>query len=384
MGLLSLLSGTDQQYDENGQPISNAPAPDLAAPAATDGQPDGTADVAPISVSPVSKLKALVQGPPPTPAAAYDNSDALAATRGVAAKADSANQFGDGLGLSNILHTKGTLRSILGTLGDAFLVQAGKDPIHSQAIYRQQMADAAAGFQDNPMVAAGRMAATAAPGSMDMADKMYTQATNQQLKQATLQNANTYKDQAADARRDQMIQRYIPLAGGVLNKAKDANDYADRASSILQSARRIDPSIQSISDLGFPEEYDPDFKGGMSAGQVDRSDQSTANRDQKGALAAQSDSTRRRGQDMTASSAGARVAATERGQDMTQAGANYRHDTPTGNHTTPQAKAGSRSNPGIPPVSPAIVAKLRANPSMAADFDKYVGHPGAAKAYLGK
>lgn len=395
MALADLLRQASPEYDENGIPISNSPAPYLAAPTAPDGQPDGSADVAPITVSPTRKsAPAAAPASPQTPPEAYDNSTALNALRGVNASHDSAdNATGSGLGLANILHTKGTLRSILGTLGDAFLISGGKEPLNAQRIYRQQVADASAGFQDNPMLAAGRIAQTGAPDSMKIADQLYTQATNQQLKQVTLQNANTYKDQAADARRDQMIQRYIPLAGGVLNKAKDANDYADRASSILQSARRIDPSIQSISDLGFPEEYDPDFKGGMSAGQVARDDQTTATRDQRGDIAAQSDTTRRRGQDMTASSAGARVAATERGQDISASN----HNTPSGtaiynrDPSHPPIKAitapkGSRSNPGIPPVNPAVVAKLKANPTPAQQqaFDQYVGHPGAAKAYLGK
>lgn len=386
MALVDLLRQASPEYDENGMPISNSPAPDLAAPTAQDGQPDGTADVAPITVSPTRKsAPAAPPATPQTPPEAYDNSTALNALRGVNASHNSAdNATGSGEGLANILHTKGTLRSILGTLGDAFLISGGREPLNAQSIYRQQIADASAGFQDNPMLAAGRIAQTGAPDSMKIADQLYTQATNQQLKQATLENANTYKQQTINARRDTQIERMKPQLYGILNKSKDANDYADRASGALAALRRVDPTIQTLSDVGISDEWDPDVKGGMTAGQVDRSDQTTANRDQKGDIAARSDATRNRIANQSNSTANARIGASERNVDVSQAGANYRHDTPTGNHTTPQAKAGSRSNPGIPPVNPAIVAKLRANPSMAADFDKYVGHPGAAKAYLGK
>ncbi len=55
--------------------------------------------------------------------------------------------------------TKGTLRDILGTVGDAFLMQGGRDPIYSAVRRNEKMADAMAGFSQNPQAAMERLAA---------------------------------------------------------------------------------------------------------------------------------------------------------------------------------------------------------------------------------
>lgn len=75
---------------------------------------------------------------------------------------------------------KGTLRDILGTLGDAFLTQAGKQTVYRPQRQNEMMADGAAGFTTDPLGAAERLASI--PGGMEMAQKMQQQAENADLR----------------------------------------------------------------------------------------------------------------------------------------------------------------------------------------------------------
>lgn len=54
---------------------------------------------------------------------------------------------------------KGTLRDVIGTIGDAFLVNEGIDPLYMKRRQQERESDALAGFTDNPLAAAERLAA---------------------------------------------------------------------------------------------------------------------------------------------------------------------------------------------------------------------------------
>ena len=53
---------------------------------------------------------------------------------------------------------KGTLRDVLGVLGDAFLVQGGQDPYYAPLRRQEQISDAMAGYADKPLEAIERVA----------------------------------------------------------------------------------------------------------------------------------------------------------------------------------------------------------------------------------
>lgn len=81
-----------------------------------------------------------------------------------------------------MFHTKGTLRDVLGLLGDAFLVQGGRNRIYAPAREQEKASDALAGYTQNPqayMDAAERVSAI----DPEMGLKMATQAQAQQLGQ---------------------------------------------------------------------------------------------------------------------------------------------------------------------------------------------------------
>ena len=53
---------------------------------------------------------------------------------------------------------KGTLRDVLGVLGDAFLMQSGNAPIYAPTRRKEQISDAMAGYTDKPLEAIERVA----------------------------------------------------------------------------------------------------------------------------------------------------------------------------------------------------------------------------------
>ncbi len=87
---------------------------------------------------------------------------------------------------------KGTLRDILGTLGDAFLVNAGRDPVYSPRRQQEKYADALGeGFNaDNAMNAVDRLQ-QAGMGKEAMA--LYNQIQEQEVARQKAAAANSYQ-----------------------------------------------------------------------------------------------------------------------------------------------------------------------------------------------
>lgn len=68
----------------------------------------------------------------------------------------------------------GTLRDVLGTLGDAFLVNSGHSAIYAPTRDKEQISDAMAGFTQNPDAAAERLTANSPADAMAIAKQQQT------------------------------------------------------------------------------------------------------------------------------------------------------------------------------------------------------------------
>lgn len=97
--------------------------------------------------------------------------------------------------------TKGTLRDILGTIGDAFLVQSGNKAMYAPHRQQEKMSDALAGFSDNPLAAIERLAAG---GFADQATELYKT-------HGTLENARATAGLAGQKARDENYRNYATL-----------------------------------------------------------------------------------------------------------------------------------------------------------------------------
>lgn len=322
MGLLDMLFGAHgasaaAQAAPQGVVPGNTWVSDQGAPQAPAGIPQDVTVTAP---KPQTKNVS---------SAGYDNTPELAALGKVQASYPQGGGNGSGLGLSNMIPDAmpgaGTLRNILGTLGDAFLIQSGHPPIHAQQNYNRQVANASAGFENDPMGAASRIANTGAPGSFDDAQKLYTNAQTEQLKKATLDNTMEYRNSVmadrtqnheaaqnvAQAKLDQGVQsRMAAIIAAAGNDPKKFAVARSQAASLgSKYVKGFDP------DRDLPGSVDEVSAGaGMTAPQYQRNVTSNASIDERADASAARNATTRRGQDMTAGSSANRTSASTAGQ----------------------------------------------------------------------
>lgn len=152
---------------------------------------------------------------------------------------------------------KGTLRDILGTVGDAFLVQSGNKQVYAPQRAQERRADAMAGFTQDQMAAVERMAQE----DPDTAIKLYEYV-----------QSNAAKEQAAAAARQkaqvESVEKGGRIIGQISGSIKSQEAY-DRNKSRLQYV--ID--TYGLGDfVKLPEKYDAEFiseleKAGMQVNQ---------------------------------------------------------------------------------------------------------------------
>lgn len=129
---------------------------------------------------------------------------------------------------------KGTLRDILGVVGDAFLVQSGNDPIYSAQRQREREGDALTGLSRDPIAAVERMAGE-----------------NPQMAAALLQQVQ--KQQAAV----QGNQISAAKATNTINKNRDEQyrEYSDRYSQLIglvnpENIEQMIPLLEKLKERG--------------------------------------------------------------------------------------------------------------------------------------
>jgi hypothetical protein len=198
----------------------------------------------------------------------YNNSDASQALNaGVNAdqpRGGMANPGVYGLLPPSLQH--GTLRNVLGALGDAFLVGSGRQPAYEERMQRQEVGNAMAGMnpEDPASVAAAaqRVAATGAAGSDQVADQMIKNSNDAALRRATLEQNNWYRQNVIQDRQnyhaDQSLQRMTPYIGGMVAGAHDLPSYTSAYNRAEAIAQRIGPDYHA-SDFGLvdPKDWTP-------------------------------------------------------------------------------------------------------------------------------
>lgn len=102
----------------------------------------------------------------------------------------------EGLQHKGMFGLKGTLRDVLGLVGDSLLVGSGRDSVYDKVRQREREGDAMAGFTADPDAAAERMSGIN-PGA---ASKMQDLAIQQQLKRAQLQSLEQYRQSQIETR----------------------------------------------------------------------------------------------------------------------------------------------------------------------------------------
>lgn len=137
---------------------------------------------------------------------------------------------------------KGTLRDVLGTLGDAFLVQGGKSPIYRPQRDKEKLGSAMYGFSsDDSSARNAAIERVAALGESDVAARM---------QQQNLQ-ADQYR-QAALVKKAEVMAKGFGIVGSLANSITDPVTYK----SALPILEKINQTYGL--ELDIPEEYSPD------------------------------------------------------------------------------------------------------------------------------
>lgn len=344
----------------------------------------------------------------------YNNSQQASAVQGAllgepTPQGGSANPGIYGLLPQHLQH--GTLRNILGALGDAFLVGGGGQAQYGPRMERQQIGEAMAGYNpDDPQsvqAAIQRVAATGSPGSVEVADQLQKNANDIALRKQVMEQNNWYRQSQIDSRGDQALQRMTPYIGGIAATAKDKPSYTSAYNRAESIAQRIGPNYHA-TDFGLvdPDEWTPGATAtaGMTANNVqvsaDKGQQrqtSMRNTDVNAASRIQAAGIGAGGHVQAAGISAGRttdatilqglVAKQNSGQPLTSAEqAAFNHMTQVSRGGGGRAlPAGLVAHPagGRAPPTAADIAYLKSHPQVKAQFDTHFGQ-GASAHYMGQ
>ena len=233
---------------------------------------------------------------PQPPGINYDNSGAAQAVNsaisGEHPRGGMANSGVYGLLPQGLQH--GTMRNILGALGDALLVSGGRQPAYEERMQRQELGQAMAGMDINDpssvAAASQRALATGATGGADIYDKSTALAEQARLRQQYMEYNNTYRtgmlgvrQEAQQAQAAGIADRYRPQIGGMLSGIKDPAIYAQKYQSLAPLAKQIGGPLAtpaSLWSIPEPGAWTPDLTGtyGMTSNNIQQASDRSAQR----------------------------------------------------------------------------------------------------------
>lgn len=166
--------------------------------------------------------------------------------------------------------TKGTLRDVLGTLGDAFLVQSGNKAVYAPRREQERLADAMGGFytgNESEQLAALEQASYENP---EMASKLYGDYMQNKARQAQVQSVADNRENMAATRKASIIDKFTTKFGQALNGATTD----EQRQAILRVAGKQAASMGiSLEDIGVedgtltPEEQQAFVSGATTVNQ---------------------------------------------------------------------------------------------------------------------
>lgn len=174
-----------------------------------------------------------------------NNSDAIKERQYAAEMGDDAAQH------KGMFGTKGTLRDILGTVGDAFLIQSGNDPIYANQRQRERAADAMTGFSRDPVAAAERMAGV----NPEFAGKMLDNYGEQQFREAQQRSVDANRQSQIQNRQQDMVLELGERAAQLLRRARSPEDRMYAFQVIDTFAKR---NGLTLDDLGLSMAMTPE------------------------------------------------------------------------------------------------------------------------------
>lgn len=221
----------------------------------------------------------------------YNNTGAVQAVQGALGDEPTPQGGSANPGIYGLLPAKlqhGTLRNILGALGDAFLVGGGGQAQYGPRMERQQIGEAMAGYDPNDpqsvQAAIQRVAATGGPGSIEVADQLQKNANDLALRKATMENTAVYRQGMTNDRNQNVFNRQAPTVIGAIRGITDPQKYQAMYNLWDQRAKSVDPMSDASTAYGIPrpEEWSPgsvDSMYGMTSNQQQQTGDRALQRD---------------------------------------------------------------------------------------------------------
>lgn len=156
---------------------------------------------------------------------------------------------------------KGTLRDVLGTLGDAFLIQSGNKAMYQPKRQMERESDALGGFTQDPMAAIERLANV----NPEAARELYDEYTGNQIKQGTLQSQEAARKSTIETRNQKNLQDFGNYAARLMSQA-DTPEKQQYAMQIL--ARRAEALGIDLAELGIGDTLTPDQRAILGSGDM--------------------------------------------------------------------------------------------------------------------
>lgn len=158
---------------------------------------------------------------------------------------------------------KGTLRDVLGTLGDAFLIGGGGSAMYTPHRQQERMGDAMFGAAENPMQAAERLAAAGfTKEAQDLIESTQRNEYNQGVLRSTEQNR---LDQAGNRKEDN-LQKLVNLTA---RRLQAAGDDPEKIAYALELATQDAARLQiDLRDLGISPDMTEDQRAVVAGGDM--------------------------------------------------------------------------------------------------------------------
>jgi hypothetical protein len=147
--------------------------------------------------------------------------------------------------------TKGTLRDILGVLGDAFLIQSGNKAMYAPQRDQEKASDALAGFTQQPQEAVERLAQV----NPDAAAALWDKHQEIQAKQGQVKSMQDYRQSTVDQNKIENISRLRNYSARLMSSPQAQKNPELAMSQIANLARSTGVSLE---DLGISPDMSPE------------------------------------------------------------------------------------------------------------------------------
>lgn len=156
---------------------------------------------------------------------------------------------------------KGTLRDILGTLGDAFLVGSGRDAVYRPGREQEKAADAMTGFTNSPEAAMAAAERLASIGQTDKAQKLLEYVRSQELRSAQLESLQANRESQIA---DRASGNYTDAMNRIGRLFGTEQAKRNPQGAMAMAARIASAYGTTLEALGISEDITPDEMGMIS------------------------------------------------------------------------------------------------------------------------